>query len=283
MDDWRARRRYRRAVRWAFARVTFYREQWAAAGEVLAAPVPTRLETLPQPPHTLVPFSRPWLPDREPSLWTPSLRPLARALRAAGCRDRAPVLEVRESLADHDRLPGVVLRRGTPYRALLSVAAVVASAEHRAALNREALSVLDATGTGWVVAGPDELAALPEVGDSRLRLVRRLPVAAAGDTGAADLTGPAVLYEPMLGYLGARVPDCGQLHLDTPRVYPRERDGLLTLSLPADRRPVLLDLVPAGAERVAVAACPHHGTSVLRPRPDPEPADGRPTAASTAA
>src|SRR5690606_22302194 len=211
MDDrhWRvrrARRRYRRRVRWAFARVTFYREQWAAAGQVLDEPVPTPLSAIPEPPHTLCPFSRPWLPEREPSLWTPSPEPLARALRAAGCRGPAPVLEVREALLDHTRLA-----RRWPYRVLLSARAVVASPEHRATLNREALTVLDRAGTGWLVAGDSDLADLPEAADSRLRRVRRLTVAEVAE--AAQTGDPVVLHEPGLGYLGARVPDCGELHL----------------------------------------------------------------------
>ena len=69
----RAARRYRRAVRWAFDRVSFYRDQCAVAGRLLSEPQPTPLASVPKPPHTLCPFSRPWRPDREPSLWTPDL------------------------------------------------------------------------------------------------------------------------------------------------------------------------------------------------------------------
>lgn len=261
----RARRRYRRRVRWAFARVTFYREQWAAAGRVLAEPEPTPVGAVPQPPHSLCPFSRPWLAEREPSLWTPTLRPLARALRMAGCRGRRPVLEVRESLLDRTRLPAPHrLRPGSaPYRVLLSGTAIVASDQQRAALNQEALSVLAPAGAGWVVAGTDELAAVAEGRDPRLAPVLRLPVAAAAD--GPPPAGPAVLYEPMLGYLGALVPECRRFHLDSPRVYARGRDGVVTFSLPGSRRPVLLDLVPPGADRVAVGLCPRHRTPVLGP------------------
>lgn len=262
VDDRRSRRaarRYRRAVRWAFARVPFYRDQCAVAGQLLSEPEPTPLASVPQPPHTLCPFSRPWRPDREPSLWTPDLRPLARSLAMAGCRDRRPVLEVRESLLDHTRI-----RRGpaaAPYRVLLSATAAVASDEHRERLNREALSVVPPGGTAWLVAGPAELATVPGASDPRLRPVRRLPVAAVADGDLPD--GPAVLYEPMLGYLGAVVPDCGRAHLDTPRVYARRRGQAVTFSLPYSRRPLLLDLVPPGADRVALERCPRHGTTVL--------------------
>lgn len=286
----RARRHYRRAVRWAFARVTFYREQLAAAGTVLAEPPPTPVAEIPDPPHTLCPFSRPWSAEREPSLWTPTLHPLARALRAAGCRGRSPVLEIRDSLLDRGRLPRTAGRTIWPaaYRVLLSSTAAVPSPEHRAALNREAMAVVDAGGAGWLVGAPEELAALPEGGDPRLRPVHRLPVAAVAD-GAHSANGdaPLLLHEPVLGYLGARVPGCGEVHLDD-RVYARERDGVVTFSLPRSRRPVLLEMVPPGADRVSVGACPRHGTPSLRRRhgadePSDRAARERPRTATAAA
>lgn len=255
----RARRQYQRAVRRAFAQVTFYREQCAAAGRLLTEPVPTPADALPQPPHTLCPFAQPWSPEREPSLWTPTLRPLARALWLAGCRERLPVLEVRQALLDRDRLPRRHRLRPTAYRVLLSPTAVVSADAHRAALNQHALAV----GAAWVVGSPDELAAAVPAGD-RFRPVHRLPVAAVTGTAATDV--PVVLYEPMLGYLGARVPQCRQFHLDAPRVYARERDGTVSFSLPRSRRPTMLDIVPAGADRVTVQPCPRHGTPTLAVR-----------------
>lgn len=270
----RDQRRYRRAVRRAFTTVTFYREQCAAAGRMLAEPEPTRAETLPQPPHTLCPFARPWLPEREPSLWTPTLRPLARALRMAGCRERLPVLEVRDALLDHTRLPGLRRpRSGLAYRVLLSPAAIVASPARRDELNREAVAAIETAGDRWVVGSPDELATVPEVAGEPFRPVHRWPVSAiaTGPTGDA----PTLLYEPTLGYLGALVPGCRQFHVDSPRVYPRERDGAVAFSLPRSRRPTLLDIVPAGADRVAVGRCEHHGTAILTPR---WPADDPPAA-----
>lgn len=261
----RGQRRYRRAVRRAFARVTFYREQCAAAGRLLTEPVPTPAAELPQPPHTLCPIARPWSAQREPSLWTPTLRPLARALRMAGCRRGLPVLEVREALLDHARLPRLqLLRAGPAYRVLLSPSAVVASAARRRELNRDALAVVEAAGGGWVVGDPDELAGAPEAAGELLRPVPRLPVGAAARAAAAEMAGgPAVLYEPMLGYLGARVPACGSLHLDHRRVHARVREGTLTLSLPGSRRPTLLDIVPPGADAVRLGRCGRHGTPVL--------------------
>jgi hypothetical protein len=266
-NGWRAdrdRRRYRRAVRRAFATVTFYREQCAAAGRLLAEPVPTPAGALPEPPHTLCPFARPWSAGREPSLWTPAPRPLARALWLAGCRDRSPVLEVREALLDRTRLARRSrLRRPVRYGVLLSPTALVTSPEHRAALNRAA-AVVAAAGTGWLVASPAELAAEPAAGGGRLRPVHRLPVAAAAQPGPVGT--PTVLHEPRLGYLGAYRPSCGRFHLDTPRVYARDRDGQVSLSLPGSRRPTLLDIVPAGADQVTLGRCEQHRTAVLLPR-----------------
>jgi hypothetical protein len=256
-----SRRRYRRAVNRAFARVMFYREQWAAAGHPLTEPEPTPIEALPQPPHSLCPYARSWLARNEPSLWTPTLPPLVRALRLAGCRERLPVLEVRQALLDYTRLPGRwPLGRRPAYRVLLSPTALVASPAHRAALNRRALAVAEAAGGGWVIGSPPELSAEPAAG-GLLRPVPRLPVTAC----ASATTGPALLYEPMLGYLGAFVAGCGRWHLDAARVHARVRGGALTLSLPRSRRPTLLEIVPAGAETVTVGTCERHGSPILAP------------------
>lgn len=258
----RQERRYRRAVHRAFATVTFYREQLAESGELLPHPRPTPVSELPDPPHTLVPFARPWSARYEPSLWTPRLRPLAAALRLAGCRDRRPVLEVRPAVWDGTRLPGGWPRRR--YAVLLPATAQVASADRRTELNRAALAVADG-GAAWVVGGPDELADLPE--QPVLRPVVRIPVGAlAGPTDDPVGSGPAVLHEPRLGYLGARVPGCGRWHLDWRRVHARDRDGRLTLSRLDQRRPTLLELVVPEAERVTVDHCPVHRTPVLRAR-----------------
>lgn len=270
--DSRARRQYDRAVRRAFARVTFYRDQCATAGRLLAAPVPTPLAALPQPPHTLCPFARPWSPGREPSLWTPTLLPLSRALVLAGCRGRWPVLEVRESLLDHQRLPRFAWWPWPPrrpaYRVLLSATAVVASEAHRAAVNRHACTVADRSG-GLVVGAPAELTELVGTDLARLRPVHRLRVAdfvhmAPGQETDPD-AAPAVLYEPMLGYLGARVLGCGAFHIDRPRVYARTRGQVVSFSLPGSRRPTLLDIVPPGADLVTLGRCPRHGAPVLLP------------------
>jgi hypothetical protein len=187
------------------------------------------------------------------------LRPLARVLRMAGCREQLPVLEVRDALLDRTRLPRHhPLRRPSRYAVLLSPGAIVASDARRDELNREAVA---AAGAGWLVADPDQLAAVRSVAGQSLRPVHRLPVAAVATRLPVGV--PAVLYEPPLGYLGALVPECRRFHLDTPRVYAHHRDGTVTFSLPGSRRPTLLDIVPPRTERLAVGRCPRHGTAIL--------------------
>jgi hypothetical protein len=253
--------RYLWAARRAFATVPFYREQCARGGGLLIEPDPTRTGDLPDPPHTLCPFARPWSAADEPPLWTPDPRALARVLRLSGCGARIGVLEVRDAVLDHGRLPGL-RRRG--HRVLLTADAVVASPWRRADINAVALSVLSASGGAWVVGTPEELASLPSAAGIPLIPVARLPVRAA--SLPVSVGTPALLHDPVLGYVGALVPECGEFHLDHPRVYPRERGGLLTLSLPRSRRPTLLAIACAGAETVRAAECDSHRTPVLRPR-----------------
>lgn len=259
-------RRYARASRRAFGEVLFYREQWAAAGAVLAEPTPTATADLPQPPHTLCPFARPWSPAREPSLWTPTGRPLARALRLAGCDPRRAVLEICPALRDSDRLPraGFALARAR-YGVLLGPSAVVASAAHRLALNRAALASV--TGPAWLVGTAGELADVTEWAAGDDAAGRPLhPVVRLAPGDPVPPTGPVLLHDPHLGYLGARRRDCAELHLDHARVDAREHSGRVAFSLPGRRRPTLLALLPPGAARVVLTTCPRHGGPVLRPR-----------------
>ena len=257
----RQHRRYLRATRRAFATVTFYREQITEFNTPLPEPRPTPAAALPDPPHTLVPFARPWSAQHEPSLWTPRPQPLAAVLRLAGCRDQLPVLEVRQALWDRTRIGNGWRRRR--YAVLLSPTARVASPQRREELNQDALAVVG-NGPGWLVGTAEELAALPK--QPQLRPVLRLPIQAVVDR-PDDLNAasppPAVLHEPRLGYVGARKPECGQWHLDWRRVYARERDGQLTLSRLDQRRPTLLGLLVPGADHVRVDHCPRHRTPVL--------------------
>jgi hypothetical protein len=261
----RQARRHRRAVRRAFAEVTFYREQWAMADSPLDDPVPTAVTDLPDPPHTLTPFARPWSPAREPSVWTPDPAALAAALRLAGCggRGRATVLEVRDALLDQHRLPG---RFGGPaYGVLLSASAIVADTARAEERNVKTLAQAAARGRVWVVGAPADLSALPGLADGRLDTVHRVPVSFV-EHPADGGERPVVLHDPVLGYVGARVPDCGRFHVDWQRVHVRERAGVVTFSLLGRRRPTLLEMCPSGVDRLRVAICARHATPVLELR-----------------
>jgi hypothetical protein len=260
----RQARRYRRAVRRGFSTVTFYREQCAAAGVILGEPRPTQAADLPDPPHTLCPFARPWRGAFEPPLWLHGPAALARALRLAGCGGSTPVLEVRDALLDRTHLPGgAPLLRRRRYAVLLAPHSLVASPARRVELNAETLALAATAETTWVVGSPDELGSMPELREPGLRPVYRMPVSAAP---TMPVEGPVLLYEPPLGYLGALVPACQGFHLDWRRVHARERDGTVTFSLLHERRPTLLDIVPSGADGLLVDDCHRHGSPVLRAR-----------------
>jgi hypothetical protein len=206
----------------------------------------------------LCPFGRAWSADREPSLWTGDPAALAAVLRLAGCA--GPVLEVGPALLDRARLPARGLRPGQRFGVLLAATATVASAEHRAALNRSTAAAVR-RGRVLAVASADELAALPELADLPLSIVERRGL----DTATAPSPGPVVVHDRRVGYLAARVPSCGAVHVDQPRVHARQRGPVVTFSLPGRRRPTLLDIVPPGAGAVRLGTCDLHATAVLIP------------------
>jgi hypothetical protein len=236
-------RRYRQAVRRAFGEVAFYRSQWAAAGRPLDEPVPTPTTAVPDPPYELCPFRRPWRPDRDVPLWTPDPRQLVGALRLAGLLPAGgTVLEVRRALVDLPRLT-----RRVRYGVLLSADAVAAD---RHATNAATLAA----------AEPPVLLVGPADWPDPVTVPRASPSDIADGSAPA---GPLLLHDPTLGYLGARRPGCGRLHIDTRHVHvaaPR-----LAFSLLRRRRPTLLAMVPPGANGLRVQACPRHRTPVLEP------------------
>ncbi|GIJ55537.1 hypothetical protein [Virgisporangium aurantiacum] len=238
-------RRYRRVVRRAFREVTFYRSQCAAAGRLLDEPVPTPTAAVPDPPYELCPFRRPWRPDRDLPLWTPDPRQLVGALRIAGLLPAAgTVVEVRRALVDLPRLT-----RRVRYAVLLGADAVAAD---RCGTNA---ATLDAVRAPVLLVGPVDW---PDP-----VTVPRVDLARVADGSAPP--GPLLLHDPTLGYLGARHPDCGGLHLDINVVHAAERDGRLAFSLLRRRRPTLLAMVPPGAGNLRLATCARHRTPVLEP------------------
>jgi hypothetical protein len=236
-------RLYRRVVRLAFREVTFYRSQCAAAGRLLDEPVPTPTTAVPDPPYELCPFRRPWRPDRDLPLWTPDPRQLVGALRIARLLPASgTVVEVRRALVDLPRLT-----RRVRYAVLLGDDAVAAD---RRATNAATLAAVSAP---VLLVGP---AGWPEP-----VTVPRADLASVADGSAP--AGPLLLHDPTLGYLGARHPDCGGLHVDTGLVHVAARAGRLAFSLLRRRRPTLLAMVPPGAGDLRLAACGRHRTPVL--------------------
>lgn len=245
---------YRHAARRAFRTVPFYREQWAAAGRPLRDPVPVEAGELRTQLFRLCPLARPHRPGREPSLWTGDPRDLRAALALAGALPAGlPVLEVRPALVDWTELG----RGGPRYAPVLSPGAVVADPARRAALNARAVALAGATGA-VLVGAPDELhAVLAELGVAARTVLRLRP----GQPAPGH--GPAVLHDPQLGYLGARVRSCGRFHLDHARYHARaDPDGVLVTKL-RQTRPTLVNVRPAGARTVTVRYCPDHHSPTL--------------------
>ncbi|MFI7672469.1 hypothetical protein [Actinophytocola sp. NPDC049390] len=74
--------------------------------------------------------------------------------------------------------------------------------------------------------------------------------------------GPyGLLHDPLLGYLGS-LRQCGRWHLDWRRVYARETDAGIAMTVLSQRSPALVDILvgPGSLDR-----CPRHGTPVVLP------------------
>lgn len=258
-DRWEAARR--RVVDRAFREVPFYREQWAAAGRVLAEPVPVASADLAAQQFRLCPLTRPWLPARMPSLWTGDPAALLAALRLAGvAARRLPVIEIRSAMVDWRSLG----RLGPPYAAMLPPGADVVDEERRRLLNAPAATLAARAGRVLVVGTDVELAAAArELDGAEVVPVRRGTVAEVLDaTREATASDPCLAHDPCLGPLGATAPGCGRLHLLWRRFHAREEDGALLVTA-LRRRPALCSVVPAGSAGVTVGRCPEHGTATL--------------------
>ncbi|WP_253888211.1 hypothetical protein [Actinokineospora diospyrosa] len=87
--------------------------------------------------------------------------------------------------------------------------------------------------------------------------IPRVPLVTPGERGTEGL-----LVDDLLGVLGG-VRDCGNWHLDWPRVYARETPLGLAFTLLLQRSPRLVDIVPAGGAEGRVDRCPQHRTPVI--------------------
>ncbi|MCF6473323.1 hypothetical protein FAF44_33805 [Nonomuraea sp. MG754425] len=242
-------RSYRRAVRSAFARVPFYRDQWVRAGRALDTPVPTPCADLEGQAHRLCPFTEPYDAGAEPSLWIGAAAELRAALSTVGAARRAPVLEVRRAVLDRRALGPF-----RDYGVLLAADAKVRHERRRQELNEPALRLATAAGRAIVVGERAAVAEfLPALSGVETRVLER-----AGLDGAAR---SEVVHDRCLGYYAARA-RCGHLHLLWRRFHARPTDdGALAVTALRRRRPVLVDVVPDGL--ATLGRCPVHHTPVL--------------------
>ncbi|MEU4579092.1 MULTISPECIES: hypothetical protein [Nonomuraea] len=239
-------RAYRRAVRAAFARVPFYRDQWVRAGRALGEPVPTPSAELAGQLHRLCPFARPYDPGAEASPWIGPAGDLRAALAVAGAGGRAPVLEVRRAVLDRR-----ALGPGRRYGVLLHPDADVVHERRRRELNEPALRLAETAGRAVVVGEREAVAEfLPALAGVETRVLERTGLAGAGD----------LIHDPHLGYYAARAA-CGEIHLLWRRFHARPAAGSPAVTALLRRRPTLVDVVPEGA--AALGRCPGHGTPTL--------------------
>jgi hypothetical protein len=257
-------RAYRRMAGTAFRRVPFYRDQWVAAGRELDEPECVPSAGLAGELHRLCPFARPFDAAGEPSAWIGDGLDLREALALAGAPRRAPVLEVRAAVLDRRRL-GL---GGPRYGVLLAPDAKVVDEERRRALNAAALGLAAGAGRAVLVGERPALdPLLPELDAVQVTVVERTTAqeAAPGPIGerAEPGAGLGVVHDPHLGYFAATVPACGRTHVLWRRFHVRHAGGALAVTALRRTRPVLVGVVPDGAEALTLAACPEHGTPIV--------------------
>ncbi|TDE49035.1 hypothetical protein E1295_20670 [Nonomuraea mesophila] len=247
-------RAYRKVVETAFMKVPFYRDQWVAAGRALDEPQPTPSEALADQLHRLCPFARPFDPSREPPPWISDGRDLREALAQARAPRRAPVLEVRPAVLDRRALG----RTGPRYGVILAPGAKVVDEARRRELNSAALRLAARAGRATLVGERPALdTVLPELDGIAVTVAERM------DTGQA-VREHGLAYDPHLGYFAAPGSGCGTTHLLWRRFHARRTAGGAPAVTALRRaRPVLVDVVPYGAETVTLGSCPAHGTPII--------------------
>lgn len=263
-DRWDAR--HRLACVRAFREVPFYREQWAYARRELSEPLAVTAGELQRELFRLCPLRSQWDPRREPTLWTGESGVLANALTLAGADwPRIPVLEVREAAVDWTHIGH---RR--PYAFLLSPDADVGGDGRRLALQLAALKLAVDHGRAIVVGSSTELVELlPEVERALAPVVvawspvHRVTLMQAAS--GSDVDGPAVVHDPFLGYIAARVRDCGRFHVLWDCVHAKLSPSGILFTRLRGRRPMLVNVLPVETGFSDVRCCPSHGTPVLVP------------------
>ncbi|MGB3442095.1 MAG: hypothetical protein WBA97_25390 [Actinophytocola sp.] len=247
---WRAV--YQRRVASAFRTVPLYRERWALSGRTDPVVVPGRHGVHSGAIQKDEALRR--LVDLVPlaggTATVETLRGLGSALAArSDFRGKGFVTVLDKS----DVLPPNDLPRGVTGCVLDVVEGPTESAWRAltVALGRDVPVV--AVGGDKQLAGL--VAELPEELAVRLDVVPNRTLAEL-DGGPAGL-----LHDSLLGYLGT-LRQCGRWHLDWRRVYARETDAGLAVTLLGQRSPCLVDILVGPA---VLARCPRHGTPVVLP------------------
>lgn len=229
LTDRRWRASYRRTVRHAFDRVPLYRELWAMDGRTEPVLVPDRTGRLDGALTVQQALRR--AIDLVPSGEEPAEPDLGRGLRTA--------------------LAGAGQRvRGSRLVSLDGPLSELVD-EVGAALNR-----------GERVLAVGEFQQLDEL---TLAFPDHPGLRTAGRHQLDDPTGEpgAVLHGGPLGYLGW-LGNCGQRHLDWPRVYARPTAGGLAITVLGRQPPLLVDVLAGGGVPGEVMRCSRHGTPVVR-------------------
>ena len=246
------RRAYRRKVASVFRTVPLYRELWALSGRTDPVVVPGRLGVHSGAIKKDDALRR--LVDLVPlaggTAFVDSQRGLGPALAARFTLRNGgfvAVLDKTDVLAPSDLPRGVTgcvldLSSGPAESAWL------------------ALTVALRRGTPVLAVGTDKRLA---------RLAAELPEDLAPHLDAVPArtlreldSGPyGVLHDTLLGYYGT-LRQCGRWHLDWRRVYARETDAGLAITVLTQRSPALVDILAGPG---TLARCPRHGTPVVLP------------------
>jgi len=241
-------RRYERLSRLAYQRVPYYREEWAAAGTAkpVATPVPVAALAA---DHRFVPIGA------DSSSPVPSLDDLFETLSLSERHTADDTLfDVQSGLRD---VEFIAPKRTGRYQVLLAADADV---DPTAVVDpREATATRYSASTRpLLLADPAQTTALRErgvpIGD---RVLRR--------GGFDDLAELDVLWETNLGYLGARRPSCGLVHV-RPGIDVRLLGSTPVFTRLDRENPTLLHVAAADLDSqspVALISCPSHPEPAL--------------------
>jgi hypothetical protein len=243
---------YRRKVAAAFRSVPLYRERWALSGRTDPVLVSGRIGAHSGAIQKADALRR--LVDLVPLAGGTAL---VETLRGLG-----PALDARFSfrgkgfvtvLYKPDVLPPSDLPRGVT-GCVLDLGAGPAGSAWRA------LTVALGRDMPVIAVGADkELTAL--VAELPEELAIRLDVVPMRTVDELDGGPYGVLHDSLLGYLGS-LRQCGRWHLDWRRVYARETDAGLAVTLLGQESPCLVDVL---AGHATLGRCPRHGTPVVLP------------------